>query len=107
MMEIFLNIIPQHLICTEIRWISKHIQTFGAALKNFCNIKNCYCWYFNKMDFTAIMVAQKTNQPILYCSEKTKKVWHDQNRIKIVTLLPAWEPISDFLPVYNLEIEQF
>ena len=41
------------------------------------------------MDFTAIMVAQKTNQPMLYCSEKTKKVWHNQNRIKIVALLPA------------------
>ena len=34
-MEIFLNIIPQHFIRTEIRGIIKHIQTFGAALKTF------------------------------------------------------------------------
>ena len=41
-MEIFLNIIPQHFIRTENRRIIKHVQTFGAALKNICNIRNCY-----------------------------------------------------------------
>ena len=54
-MEIFLNIIPQHFIRTEIRRIIKHIQRFGAALKTFCNNKNCYC-YCDYSDFTAIMI---------------------------------------------------
>ena len=73
-MEIFLNIIPQHFIPTKIRRIIKHIQTFRAALKNIFNIKNCYC-YCNDCDFTVIMILQKTNQPMQYCS----KLWHDQN----------------------------
>ena len=38
MIEIFLNIIPQHLIRTGIRRIIKHIQTFGVALKE---LRNC------------------------------------------------------------------
>ena len=33
MIEIFLNIIPQHFIRTEIRRIVKYIQTIGAAFK--------------------------------------------------------------------------
>ena len=78
MMEIFLNIIPQRFIRTENRRIIKHIQTFGAALKNICNIKNCYC-YCDYCDFTAITIPQKTNQPMQYWSEKIRKVWHDQN----------------------------
>ena len=78
MMEIFLNIIPPHFIRTEIRRIIKDIQKFGAALKNICNIQNCHC-YRDYCDFTAIMIPQKTNQPIQYCIEKARKVWHDQN----------------------------
>ena len=34
------------------------------------------------MDFTANMISQKTNQPMLYWSEKAKKVLHDQNCVK-------------------------
>ena len=64
-MEIFLNIIPQHVICTENIRIIKHIQTIGAALKNICNIKNCY-WYLDYCDFTSIMILQKTNQLMQY-----------------------------------------
>ena len=44
MMEIVLNIIPQHFIHTEMKGVIKNIQTFGAALKNICNIKNWYCY---------------------------------------------------------------
>ena len=76
MMEIFLNIIPHHSICTEIRRIVKHVQILGAALKN---TKNCYCDY---CDFTAIMISQKTDHPIQYWSEKIRKEWNDQNGAK-------------------------
>ena len=31
------------------------------------------------MGFTAIMIPQKTNQPMRYWSEKIRKVWHAQN----------------------------
>ena len=93
-MEIFLNIIPQHFICTEIRRIIKHIQRFGAALKNICNIKNCYC-YHDYCEFTAIMSPQKTNQPIQYLSEKARKVWHDQNDEKWLTKLTKFIKINN------------
>ena len=33
----------------------------------------------NKMDFTAIMIPQKTNQQMQYWSEKIRTAWHDQN----------------------------
>ena len=83
MMEIFLYIIPQRFICTENRRIIKHIQTFGAALKNICNIINCNC-YCDYCDFTAIMIPQKTNQPMQCWSEKIRKVRHDQNGGKLL-----------------------
>ena len=31
------------------------------------------------MDFTAIMIPQKTNQQMQYWSEKVRTAWHDQN----------------------------
>ena len=34
----------------------------------------------NKIDFTAIMIPQKTNQTMQYWSEKVRKVLHDENR---------------------------
>ena len=75
MMEIFFDIIPQHLIRIEIRRIIKHIQTFGAALKTFAIPKIALAVIIdNKMDFLAIMISQKTNQPMLYWREKTRKV---------------------------------
>ena len=77
MTEIFLNIIPR-FIRTENKRIVKHIQTFGAAFKNISNIKNCYC-YCDYCDFTAIMIPQKSNQPMQYWSEKIRTVWHDRN----------------------------
>ena len=70
MMERFLNIIPQHLIRTEIRRINtfKHSElpwkTFAISKIAIAII------FYNKMDFTAIMVLQKTNQPMLYWIEK-------------------------------------
>ena len=76
-MEIFLNILPQHFIRTEIRGIIKHIQTFGAGSKSICNIKNCYCHCdcFRTIIFTAIMILETTYQPMQYWREKTRKVW--------------------------------
>ena len=71
-MEIFVNIIPQHFVRTKNRRIIKYIQTFGAAFKKICNIKNCYC-YCDCCDFTAIMIPQKTYQPMQYWSEKIRK----------------------------------
>ena len=83
-MEIFLNIIPQHLIHIEIRRIVKYIQTFGTVLKNICKIKIAIAVFIdNKMDFIAIMTSQKTNQPMPYWSEETRKVWHDGNGGKL------------------------
>ena len=62
MIEIFFNIIP-HFICTEIRRIIKHIQTFGAALKTFSISKIAIVIILdNKMDFTAAIIPQKPNQ---------------------------------------------
>ena len=60
MMKIILNVLPQHFIPNEIRRVIKHIQTFGAALKNCFAI---VLIFDNKMDFTAIMIPQKINQP--------------------------------------------
>ena len=74
-MKILFNII-EHFIRTENRRIIKYIQTFGAALKNICNIKNCYC-YSDYCDFTAIMSPQKTNQTMQHWSKKIRKVWHE------------------------------
>ena len=80
-MEIFLNIIPQHFIRTEIRRIIKYIQTIGAALKKFFQYQKLLLLLFQIMKwvFTAIMIPQKTNQPMQYWSEKIRKMWHAQN----------------------------
>ena len=69
MMKTFLNVIPQHFIRTEISRIIKHIQTFGDALKTFAISKITIAIVIildNKMNFTAIMISQKTNQPMQY-----------------------------------------
>ena len=31
------------------------------------------------MGFTAIMIPQKTNQPMQHWTEKIREMWHDQN----------------------------
>lgn len=36
----------------------------------------------NKIDFTATMITQKTNQPMQYWGEKMRKVLHDQTSQK-------------------------
>ena len=77
MMEIVLNIIPQHFIHTEMKEIIKNIQTFAAALKKFVISKIGIAIVIildNKMDFTAIMIPQKTNQPMQYWRKKIRKV---------------------------------
>ena len=57
--------------------IIKNIKTFGAALTTLSISKVAIAIVIildNKMDFTAIMIPQKTNQPMQYSREKIRKV---------------------------------
>ena len=77
MREMFLSIIQLRFICTEITTNIKNIQTFRVALKKI--VIAFVIILANKMEFTAIMIQQKINQPMQYWREKIKKVRHDQN----------------------------
>ena len=77
MREMFLSIIQLRFICTEIRTNIKNTQTLGAALKKI--VIAFVIILANKMEFTAIMIQQKINQPMQYWREKIKNLRRDQN----------------------------
>ena len=78
-MEMFLNIISQHFICTEIRRIINHIQTLGAAFKKICNIKNCYC-YCNYCESIIVVIQslEESGLSIKGISERIKNESKEQ-----------------------------
>ena len=88
MMEIFLDIMPQYYIRTEIRRI---IQSTFKYFERCCFKKTVAISKIaiaiviildTKMNLIAKTIPQKTHQPMQNSSKNIRKVWHDQNRGK-------------------------